>query len=43
MKIKELEKEHKKSKYKCKKFGACYCTGCILEWTGTVDENSQKT
>jgi len=34
MKIKDLEKEHQNSKYKCEKCGACYCTGCVLERAG---------
>lgn len=38
MKIKALNKEHKKSKHKCEKCGVCYCTGCILEKAGTGEK-----
>lgn len=38
MKIKDLEKDHNKSKHKCKKCGVCYCTGCVLERAGTGEK-----
>lgn len=31
MKIKDLEKEHQNSKYKCEKCSNCFCTACLLE------------
>jgi hypothetical protein len=34
MKIKDLEKEHENSSFKCEKCSKCFCTGCILERAG---------